>query len=177
MEPILLKGLHNYFPPNCELFCDVKTKNRYFGKSKKTENRNGHVFCNGTINSKQKKTPVHNSTSKLCIGLFYFWKQLKLGYNISMPILWYHIMRAHIEKVGVSGWCFLHNVQRVQGLLGMFLYLSTIKRYRYLFESMEIIGVFNKSRRKIASGVENIAGELMSSIHFWSTPKYDILHY
>ena len=35
MEPILLKGLHRYFSPNCELILDVKMKYWYFGKKQK----------------------------------------------------------------------------------------------------------------------------------------------
>ena len=35
MEPILLEGLHRYFPPNHELFVDVKKKNWDIGKKQK----------------------------------------------------------------------------------------------------------------------------------------------
>ena len=37
MEPLLLKGLHRYFPPNREIFWDVKLKNWDFGKKPKNQ--------------------------------------------------------------------------------------------------------------------------------------------
>ena len=40
-----------------------------------------------------------------------------------------------------------------------------------------IIDGFNKSRRKIATGVVKKAGGSMSSIHFWTTPKGDLSNY
>ena len=39
------------------------------------------------------------------------------------------------------------------------------------------IDSFNKSRRKITSGVEKTAHESMSDIRFQTTPKCDMLHY
>ena len=40
-----------------------------------------------------------------------------------------------------------------------------------------IIEIFNKSRMNIASEVENIADESISTIHFWTYPKCDLPHY
>ena len=36
METILFKGLHRNFPPNCDLFLDVKMENGGYGKKQKT---------------------------------------------------------------------------------------------------------------------------------------------
>ena len=40
-----------------------------------------------------------------------------------------------------------------------------------------LIDGFNMSRRKISTGVGETAAELMSSIRFWTTPKFDLSHY
>ena len=61
--------------------------------------------------------------------------------------------------------------------MAMLLYLSIRKRHRYFSRVMWIIDEFNKSRRKIATGVKYTANESMSSIHFWTTQKVNMTHY
>ena len=46
-----------------------------------------------------------------------------------------------------------------------------------LWKVRGIIGGFNKSRRKIASGVEKNSDDLMSAIRFHTTPKIDLPRY
>ena len=41
MEPLLLKVLHRYFPPDGKLFIDVKMKIWYSGKRKKSKTETG----------------------------------------------------------------------------------------------------------------------------------------
>ena len=75
METLYHKVLQRDSSTNPELFWDVKIICRDFGRMQIERNR--HVFCNITIKSKFKKIPVQNSNSKLCTGIFDFWKQLK----------------------------------------------------------------------------------------------------
>ena len=47
MEPILLKGLHRYFPPDRELFWDVKLKIWDFGKTKTQKQKRARLLQQG----------------------------------------------------------------------------------------------------------------------------------
>ena len=86
-EPILLKGPHIDFPPNSELFWDIKMKNGDYGENKTPNNKNRHTLFNGTTNIEIKQSsPGHNSTSNLCTGIFDFWKQIKLDTIFACPI-------------------------------------------------------------------------------------------
>ena len=51
MQLIILKGLHRGFPPNHELFCDVKMKNGDVGFFK-LRNWKGQDFYSRNINNK-----------------------------------------------------------------------------------------------------------------------------
>ena len=74
-------------------------------------------------------------------------------------------------------WCFLYKVKVFQGLFLCYFKSPSEKGTNTFWRVWGIIDGFKKSHRKIYSGVENIADELMSSVHFCTIPKGDISNY
>ena len=71
-QPLLLKGLYLDFLNICELFCYVNMENGVLGKHKKIpDTKRAQILkrnCKHIIYI--YNSPVHNSESKLCTGLF-----------------------------------------------------------------------------------------------------------
>ena len=99
----------------------------------------------------------------------------KIPYTISLI---YRMLLWVITYLSITSLqCFLEEVQGYQVLLDILLYLSTRKRYHTFWRVRGVIDRFKNMRRKISSGVENTAYELMIDMHFRTTLKCDLPHY
>ena len=73
-------------------------------------------------------------------------------------------------------WCFIDKVQVFQAIFPLSFTSSSEKLTGTFCRLQVVMNGINKSLRNIASGVENKADELMSSIYFFTTPKFYLPH-
>ena len=108
---LLLEGLHKNSLSICELFCEVKMKNGFVGKYKKTETQKEHSFFTATVNKYENYPTKNKSNSKLYTRLFRNKNNSKIGWEN---------MRAHFlmplnysarRKVGILRWILSYLVK------------------------------------------------------------------